>query len=94
MSISKTITLFDREIPIRTHYCSLFGQEAEEVTEPSVNLVVRTKFCNAKCDFCTFANTANKFNFEKYHLVLNELKKQIKIKKIRSTIKSICYRNG
>lgn len=85
MALEKTIKIFNREIPIRTHYCSLFGQSTQEVQEPSVNLYVRTKYCNAKCEFCTFANTANKFNFKKYEMVLNEISKQIKIKKIAFT---------
>lgn len=80
-----TIKLFGREIPIRTHYCSLFGETPDKVDEPSVTLYVRTKFCNAKCQFCTFANTAEKFNEKKYIDVLKTISSQIKIKKIAFT---------
>lgn len=83
--MEKTISLFGREIPIRTHHCSLFGETPTPVEQPTVTLYVRTKFCNAKCEFCTFANTAEKFNEKKYIEVLTEILKSAKIKKIAFT---------
>lgn len=83
--MKNTIEIFGREIPVRTHYCSMFGQEPSPVDEIGITLYVRTKFCNAKCSFCTFANTAEKFNREKYVEVLKELTGKSKIKKIAFT---------
>ena len=79
------LEIFGREIPLRTHQCSLFGNEPNPVNEAYVNLYVRTKFCNSKCEFCTFANTAQKFNREKYLKVLEELKGKIAVRKIAFT---------
>jgi molybdenum cofactor biosynthesis enzyme MoaA len=79
------IEIFGREITLRTHQCSLFGAEPNPVNDPYVNLYVRTKFCNAKCQFCTFADTASKFNEKKYIEVLNELKSKITVRKIAFT---------
>jgi len=79
------VEIFGREIPLRTHQCSLFGAEPNPVNDPYVNLYVRTKFCNAKCQFCTFADTASKFNEKKYIEVLNELKSKISVRKIAFT---------
>ena len=79
------IELFGREIPLRTHYCHIFGRENREVDEPYVNLYVRSKFCNAKCKFCTFAEDASNYNEKKYIEVLKEITSKIKIKKIAIT---------
>ena len=56
--MTESIELFGKNIPIRTHYCHIFGKENREVDEPYVNLYVRSKFCNSKCKFCTFAEDA------------------------------------
>ena len=83
--MTETIEIFGKKIPLRTHYCSLFGQTPDEVDEPTLTLYVRTKFCNAKCAFCTFANTAEKFNESKYIEVIKEITSKIKLKKIAFT---------
>ncbi len=77
----ESIDLFGREIKLRTHNCSLFGNQGSEV-EPSVNFYIRTKFCNARCKFCTYASDASKYNEKKYIKVLEEISSKIKIKKI------------
>jgi len=77
--------LFDKEIPIRTHHCSVFDQPPKEVEIPYVNLYIRFKGCNAKCKFCEYSDTANKFNIEKFKFILEELKKNISIKKVSLT---------
>lgn len=79
------VEIFGREIPIRTHYCHIFGKENREVDEPYVNLYVRSKFCNAKCKFCTFADDANNYNESKFIEVLKEISSKIKIRKIAFT---------
>jgi len=79
------VEIFGREIPLRTHYCHIFGKENSEVDEPYVNLYVRTKYCNAKCQFCTFADDASNYNEKKYIEVLKEISSKIRIKKIAFT---------
>lgn len=83
--MKNTIEIFGKEIPVRTHYCSLYGGQPGEVDEATVTLYVRTKFCNAKCEFCTFADTASKYNEAKYIEVLKEITSKVKIKKIAFT---------
>lgn len=79
------VEIFGRKIPLRTHYCNIFGKENSEVDEPYVNLYVRSKFCNAKCKFCTFAEDASNYNESKYIEVLKEISSKIKIQKIAFT---------
>lgn len=79
------IELFGKEIPIRTHYCHIFGKKNREVDEPYVNLYVRSKFCNSKCKFCTFAEDASNYNEQKFIEVLKELTSKIKVRKIAFT---------
>lgn len=83
--MNDTIELFGRQIPIRTHYCHIFGQENREVEEPYVNLYVRSKFCNAKCKFCTFADDASNYNEKRFIEVLEEIRSKVKIRKIAIT---------
>jgi len=79
------VEIFGREIPLRTHYCHIFGRENDVVDEPYVNLYVRSKFCNAKCKFCTFASDASNYNESRFIEVLKEISSKIKIKKIAIT---------
>ena len=79
------IDLFGREIPLRTHFCQFFEQDPEPVNEPTVSLYVRTKFCNAECDFCIWDKDAQYFNEKKYIEVLEGISSKIKIKKISFT---------
>jgi MoaA/NifB/PqqE/SkfB family radical SAM enzyme len=76
------IELFGKEIKLRTHSCHLFDEPAQEVEEPFINLYVRTKFCNAKCEFCTYAEDASKYSETRYREVLEEISSKIKIRKI------------
>lgn len=76
------IELFGKEISLKTHNCVLFDYEPTEVQEPTINLYVRTKFCNAKCAFCTYADDANKYSEGKLREVLQEISSKIKIRKI------------
>lgn len=76
------VELFGKQVKLKTHNCHLFGEEAQLVDEPYVNLYVRTKFCNAKCAFCTYADDANKFNAQRYLEVLKEVGSKIKIRKL------------
>ncbi len=83
--MTNTIELFGKQIPIRTHYCHIFGKENREVDEPYVNLYVRSKFCNSKCKFCTFADDASNYNEKRFIEVLKEITSKIKIRKIAFT---------
>jgi len=85
VNMIEKLEIFGREIPLRTHQCSLFGDTPRPVEDPYVNLYVRTKFCNAKCQFCTFADTAQKFNKDKFINCIQEIKSKIRIKKIAFT---------
>jgi organic radical activating enzyme len=76
------IELFGKQVKLKTHNCHLFGEEATKVEKPYVNLYVRTKFCNAKCKFCTYADDASKFNRERYVEVLKEITSKIEIRKL------------
>lgn len=79
------INLFGKEISIRSHYCKFYDNELEPITEPYVNIYVRSKGCNAKCKFCEFADTASIFDYDKYLYILNEIKDKVKIKKFSFT---------
>ena len=85
VNMMNNIEIFGKEIPIRTHQCSLFGNKPDEIESPYINLYIRTKFCNAKCEFCIFADNASKFNEDRYIEVINEVKSKIFIKKIAFT---------
>ena len=78
----ESIDLFGKNIPLKTHVCHLFGQDAQEVQEPYVHLYIRTKFCNAKCQFCTYADDANKFNEKRLIEVFKEVTSKLKINKV------------
>jgi pyruvate-formate lyase-activating enzyme len=77
--------IFGKEIPLRQCSCSLFGQDRKPVCKPYVNLYVRFKGCNAKCDFCEFIDTAQKFDFDKYVEIIRELDTKLNINKINFT---------
>jgi pyruvate-formate lyase-activating enzyme len=76
------INLFNTDVKLKTHYCSFFGQKNEQVEDPYINLYLRTKYCNAKCPFCTYHSDASKWNHKKYIEVLKEISSKIKIRKI------------
>ena len=79
----ESIELFGKEIKLITHNCALFGEEeGNAIEEPYINLYVRTKFCNAKCSFCTYHSDASKWNGKKYKEVLQHISDRIKIRKI------------
>lgn len=79
------IELFGTSVPIRTNFCQFFDQIPEPINEPYVNVYIRSKFCNAKCKFCIWANDASLYNEEKYLSFLKEVSSKIKIRKIAFT---------
>lgn len=78
-------TLFGKEINLKSHCCTLNGQEPQPIETPYINLYIQLKGCNAKCKFCTFRECANDFNFKKFKEVLSELKKSVPINKVSIT---------
>jgi organic radical activating enzyme len=79
------VILFDKKIPIKSHYCSLNGSEMFPIKEPYVNLYIQLKGCNAKCSFCSFQNVAKPFDFNKFEEVLQSLQGEIRVNKISIT---------
>jgi len=77
--------LFDKEISIRSHYCSINGDIPDKIEKPYINMYIQLDGCNAKCSFCEFMNTNIDFDYQKLNSVLSELKKQININKISIT---------
>ena len=66
----ESINLFGVDVKLKTHFCSLLGQEHRKVEEPYINLYIRTKYCNARCPFCTYHSDASKWNEKRYIEVL------------------------
>jgi len=79
------IELFGKQIPIRTHYCKFFDSKPAPLKEQYLNIYVRAKGCNAKCEFCEYYDDASNFNYEKYLYILKEIKDKILIKKFAFT---------
>ncbi len=78
-------TLFGKKIILKSHSCALNGEEPRPIETPYINLYIQLKGCNAKCKFCTFQEAAKDFNFNKFHKVLSELKKNVQVNKISIT---------
>ena len=78
------ITLFNKEINIKEHYCSCNKKEYL-VESPYTNLYVQFKGCNAKCKFCEYSDCANTFNMDKFKNIIEELNNQIDVRKISLT---------
>jgi len=76
------VNIFGRDINLRTHNCSLFGNEGVPLKNLGINLLLRTKFCNSKCDFCIYHSDARNWNWDRFHEVMNEMSSKIPIKKI------------
>jgi len=77
--------LFEKNVNLKTHFCTLNGENPVSIKNPYINLYIQLKGCNAKCKFCTFRECANDFNFEKFEEVICELKKTVPINKISIT---------
>jgi len=76
------VKIFNDEVNLRDHHCQFFDNDLIPVDGPSTNLYIRTKFCNAKCKFCTFSRDASLYNEEKYIQALTEISSKVRIKKI------------
>jgi len=79
------VKLFDTDIELRNHYCSLNGLQPSEIEKPYINLYVQFKGCNADCKFCEYKNLGHSFNVEKFKKVLKQLTEQIEVRKISLT---------
>ncbi len=71
------IEVFGKEIAIKTHGCNVMSEPGLPII-PSVNLFVKvTKGCNARCLFCSNANSSEApqtFDIEKLIAIINELR--------------------
>jgi sulfatase maturation enzyme AslB (radical SAM superfamily) len=76
------VKIFGKPVQLKTHYCSLLGQDHLRVEDPYVNLYVRTKHCNARCAFCTYHSDASKWDERRYLEVLREITSKIRIAKV------------
>jgi len=79
------VKLFNTEIELREHYCTLNNYKPSIIEQPYINLYVQFKGCNANCKFCEFKNCANSFNLNKFENVITQLSKQIDLRKISLT---------
>lgn len=79
------VKVFNKEIKLRDHYCSLNEYDATKIEIPYINLYVQFNGCNADCKFCEFKNCAQSFNLEKFENTLKELSGQIEVRKISLT---------
>lgn len=77
-----TIDIFGHVIKLRTHNCSLFGKEGTPLENLGINLYIRTKFCNSKCDFCIYHSDAQTWDWDKFHESMKEISSKIPIRKI------------
>ncbi len=71
--------IFGKEIAIKSHGCNVMDEPGQKII-PSVNIFVKvTKGCNARCLFCSNANSTNvttTFNIPKLMAVVEELKEK------------------
>lgn len=80
--MQKYVELFGTKIELKTHNCHLFDAPADLIEEPYVHLYIRTKFCNAKCAFCTYASDAEKYSEQRLKEIFEEISPKIRIKKV------------
>lgn len=76
--------LFDKEIDIKTHYCSSFDKPLEEVEKPYINIQVKLNGCNADCLFCE-SKSGPKFKEDEYLSKLEKISKEVRIRKLNLT---------
>lgn len=73
------IEIFGKEIAIKSHGCNVMDEPGQKII-PSVNLFVKvTKGCNARCLFCSNANStdvSSAFHIPKLMAVVEELKEK------------------
>jgi len=79
------IKIYDTDIKLRTHYCSLNNMSPLEIKDQYINLYVRFKGCNARCSFCEYYDNASLFNVNKYIEILKYLINKIDIRKLNLT---------
>jgi len=77
--------LFNKDIKLRDHYCTLNGLEPIKIEKPYINLYVQFNGCNADCKLCIFKSCAQPFNIDKFEKNLKELSEQIDVRKISLT---------
>jgi len=79
------VKIYDTDIELKTHYCSLNNIKPSKIDKQYVNLYIRFKGCNARCSFCEYYNDALDFNIEKFKEVLSHVISKIDIRKLNFT---------
>lgn len=79
------LELYGKEIPLKTHFCSLNGKERHKIDYQYVSLYVKFRGCNARCEFCEFIDDAYDFDYEKYCEILEYVKSKININRLNLT---------
>lgn len=80
--------LFGHEVAMKTVPCAYNGKPDKNPGDDYVNLYVRlTNKCQASCEFCEFRcnEDKTKFDFYKFHYIIHELNKRLRINKISFT---------
>lgn len=81
---SRVISLFGKELEIKSYVCSAFG--GEEVQDSKLNLYIMANgYCNVKCLFCNGYSSTEAFDYDKLREVLRELRKQDLLNRISLT---------
>lgn len=83
------VTIFNKKIQLREHYCQLDNFTPLKIPKPYINLYVNiTNLCNATCKFCCNQDKNQKiitFNFEKFKKIISEVNKNVRINKCSFT---------
>ena len=79
--------LFGYKLNLKKQHCILNdSNKTYEIKEPCVNIYIRLRNkCNATCKFCEFRGNHEDFNFDKFTMVLKEIRSKIKINKLSFT---------
>jgi len=78
--------LFEKNVELKTQFCSKNGVLPDAGSVPYVNVYVRIRNrCPAKCKFCEFTCDEEFFNVDKFVASLKELASKVRVNKISFT---------
>lgn len=83
----ETISLFGKQIPIRSYGCKNSDLKEVYKYEPKhVNLFIQLENrCNANCSFCEYHGNRVDFDFKKLEIVINEIEQVTQLGKLNIT---------
>lgn len=83
----ETISLFRKQIPIRSYGCKNSDLKEVYKYEPNhVNLFIQLENrCNANCSFCEYHGNKVDFDFKKLEVVINEIEQVTQLGKLNIT---------